>query len=159
MKNVRDSFYFVLTNLSSCSSTKKVTTVSLYHLKSESQLVKNLSDTFLRHKTYFVFHFSSSKYCIDLVQKRDYEHFLATLLLPKEIRSAAIALRAFNVEVASIRDSVTEQVNNIENIFLCIIKIPFDFWIQDNWENPKYGARYSYFPPFSYQYFLSQSTL
>ena len=68
------------------------------------------------HKILF-FNFSSSKYCIDLVQKRDYEHFLATLLLPKEIRSAAIALRAFNVEVASIRDSVTEQVNNFENFF------------------------------------------
>ena len=56
---------------------------------------------------------SSSTYCVDLIQKRDYEHFLATLLLPKEIRPAAIALRAFNVEVASVRDSVTDQVEDI----------------------------------------------
>jgi phytoene/squalene synthetase len=35
---------------------------------------------------------------------------LATLLLPKEIRPAALAIRAFNVELASVRDSVTDQV-------------------------------------------------
>lgn len=52
----------------------------------------------------------NSQYCLDLVQKRDYEHFLATLLLPREIRSAAFALRAFNVEIASIRNLVTDQV-------------------------------------------------
>ena len=63
---------------------------------------------------YYVHNFnSSSTYCVDLIQKRDYEHFLATLLLPKEIRPAAIALRAFNVEVASVRDSVTDQVEDI----------------------------------------------
>jgi len=48
---------------------------------------------------------------LDLVKKRDYEHFLATLLLPKEVRRAAVALRAFNVEIASVRDSVTDQVS------------------------------------------------
>ncbi len=58
--------------------------------------------------TFFVY--SSSSYCLDLVRKRDHEHFLATLLLPKEIRPAALAIRAFNVELASVRDSVTDQV-------------------------------------------------
>jgi phytoene/squalene synthetase len=58
----------------------------------------------------FIFVYSSSSYCLDLVRKRDHEHFLATLLLPKEIRPAALAIRAFNVELASVRDSVTDQV-------------------------------------------------
>jgi len=47
-------------------------------------------------------------YCRDLVRKRDYEHYLTTLLLPESIRSLAMVLRAFNVEVASVRDSVSD---------------------------------------------------
>ncbi|SPP88742.1 NADH dehydrogenase (ubiquinone) complex I, assembly factor 6 homolog [Drosophila guanche] len=41
-----------------------------------------------------------SKYCMGLVEKYDYENYLSTLLLPRELRRAAFALRAFNVEVS-----------------------------------------------------------
>ncbi|XP_076666551.1 NADH dehydrogenase (ubiquinone) complex I, assembly factor 6 homolog sicily [Andrena cerasifolii] len=50
-----------------------------------------------------------AEYCLDLVRKHDYENFLCTLLLPRETRTAAFAIRAFNVEVAQIQDQVHEQ--------------------------------------------------
>lgn len=61
-------------------------------------------------------------------RKYDYENFLCTLLLSPEIRAAAFAIRAFNVEVAQIKDQVrdykigemrlkfwTDALNNIYN--------------------------------------------
>ncbi|KAH8361219.1 hypothetical protein KR200_003798 [Drosophila serrata] len=41
-----------------------------------------------------------TKHCMGLVEKYDYENYLSTLLLPRELRRAAFALRAFNVEVS-----------------------------------------------------------
>ncbi|XP_016985321.1 NADH dehydrogenase (ubiquinone) complex I, assembly factor 6 homolog [Drosophila rhopaloa] len=41
-----------------------------------------------------------AKHCMSLVEKYDYENYLCTLLLPRELRRAAFALRAFNVEVS-----------------------------------------------------------
>ncbi|KAH8316872.1 hypothetical protein KR067_007206 [Drosophila pandora] len=41
-----------------------------------------------------------AKHCMNLVQKYDYENYLSTLLLPRELRRAAFALRAFNVEIS-----------------------------------------------------------
>lgn len=38
----------------------------------------------------------------------DYENFLCTLLLPKAARSAAFAVRAFNIEVARVADQTSE---------------------------------------------------
>ncbi|XP_053414907.1 NADH dehydrogenase (ubiquinone) complex I, assembly factor 6 isoform X2 [Nycticebus coucang] len=48
-------------------------------------------------------------YCLELLRKRDYEGYLCSLLLPAESRSSAFALRAFNVELAQIKDSVSEK--------------------------------------------------
>ncbi|XP_035749748.1 NADH dehydrogenase (ubiquinone) complex I, assembly factor 6 isoform X4 [Egretta garzetta] len=42
-------------------------------------------------------------------EKRDYEGFLCSLLLPAESRTSAFALRAFNVELAQIKDSITQK--------------------------------------------------
>lgn len=39
-------------------------------------------------------------------RKHDYENFLCTLLLPHGTRTAAFAIRAFNVEVAQVEDQV-----------------------------------------------------
>ncbi|XP_008566615.1 PREDICTED: NADH dehydrogenase (ubiquinone) complex I, assembly factor 6, partial [Galeopterus variegatus] len=41
--------------------------------------------------------------------KRDYEGYLCSLLLPAESRNSAFALRAFNVELAQVKDSVSEK--------------------------------------------------
>jgi len=42
--------------------------------------------------------------CVELVQTRDYEGYLCGLLLPKSAREHYFALRAFNIEIASIKD-------------------------------------------------------
>ncbi|XP_051576429.1 NADH dehydrogenase (ubiquinone) complex I, assembly factor 6-like isoform X2 [Myxocyprinus asiaticus] len=51
----------------------------------------------------------NEKYCIDIVRKRDYEGFVCSLLLPDASRRSALALRAFNVELAQIKDSVSQK--------------------------------------------------
>ncbi|XP_044933887.1 NADH dehydrogenase (ubiquinone) complex I, assembly factor 6 isoform X2 [Mustela putorius furo] len=51
----------------------------------------------------------SDRYCMELLRKRDYEGYLCSLLLPAESRSSAFALRAFNVELAQVKDSVSEK--------------------------------------------------
>ncbi|XP_029447597.1 NADH dehydrogenase (ubiquinone) complex I, assembly factor 6 isoform X1 [Rhinatrema bivittatum] len=48
-------------------------------------------------------------YCLHLVRTRDHEGFLSSLLLPAESRSAALALRAFNVELAQVKDLVSQK--------------------------------------------------
>ncbi|XP_033914931.2 NADH dehydrogenase (ubiquinone) complex I, assembly factor 6 isoform X1 [Acipenser ruthenus] len=52
---------------------------------------------------------NNETYCIDLVRTRDYEGFLCSLLLPAEARGSSFALRAFNVELAQIKDSVSQK--------------------------------------------------
>ncbi|XP_036930241.1 NADH dehydrogenase (ubiquinone) complex I, assembly factor 6 isoform X1 [Acanthopagrus latus] len=51
----------------------------------------------------------NEKYCLDLVRSRDYDGFLSSLLLPKEARRSSLALRAFNVELAQVKDSVSQK--------------------------------------------------
>ncbi|XP_032714558.1 NADH dehydrogenase (ubiquinone) complex I, assembly factor 6 isoform X2 [Lontra canadensis] len=51
----------------------------------------------------------SDRYCMELLRKRDYEGYLCSLLLPAQSRSSAFALRAFNVELAQVKDSVSEK--------------------------------------------------
>lgn len=51
----------------------------------------------------------TDSYCMELLRKRDYEGYLCSLLLPAESRSSAFALRAFNVELAQVKDSVSEK--------------------------------------------------
>jgi NADH dehydrogenase [ubiquinone] 1 alpha subcomplex assembly factor 6 len=43
-------------------------------------------------------------YCVELVQRRDREAYYCGLLMPARYRDAYFALRAFNVEIASIKD-------------------------------------------------------
>uniref|UniRef100_A0A3Q2PKA4 NADH:ubiquinone oxidoreductase complex assembly factor 6 n=1 Tax=Fundulus heteroclitus TaxID=8078 RepID=A0A3Q2PKA4_FUNHE len=40
---------------------------------------------------------------------KDYEGFLSCLLLPEEARRSSLALRAFNVELAQVKDSVSQK--------------------------------------------------
>ncbi|XP_073924967.1 NADH dehydrogenase (ubiquinone) complex I, assembly factor 6 isoform X2 [Castor canadensis] len=55
----------------------------------------------------------SEHYCLELLRKRDYENYLCSLLLPAESRSSAFALRAFNVELAQVKDSVSEKTTGL----------------------------------------------
>lgn len=51
----------------------------------------------------------SERFCLDLVRSRDYDGFLSSLLLPEEARRSSLALRAFNVELAQVKDSVSQK--------------------------------------------------
>ncbi|KAM4601494.1 NADH dehydrogenase (ubiquinone) complex I, assembly factor 6 [Polymixia lowei] len=51
----------------------------------------------------------NEKYCMDLVRSRDYDGFVSSLLLPEEARRSSLALRAFNVELAQVKDSVSQK--------------------------------------------------
>ena len=52
---------------------------------------------------------STFDYCMNIVQKRAHEQYLATLLLPPNIKACGIILRAFNVEISSIRDQISAK--------------------------------------------------
>nr|XP_037856198.1 NADH dehydrogenase (ubiquinone) complex I, assembly factor 6 isoform X6 [Chlorocebus sabaeus] len=52
----------------------------------------------------------------DEERKRDYEGYLCSLLLPAESRSSVFALRAFNVELAQVKDSVSEKTIGLMRI-------------------------------------------
>lgn len=45
-------------------------------------------------------------YCMELVQESDYDSYLCGLLYPKEARRSFFAIRAFNCEIARIKDQV-----------------------------------------------------
>ncbi|KAM9805218.1 NADH dehydrogenase (ubiquinone) complex I, assembly factor 6 isoform X2 [Syngnathus typhle] len=51
----------------------------------------------------------NEKFCLELVRSRDYEGFVCSLLLPEAARRSALALRAFNVELAQVKDSVSQK--------------------------------------------------
>ncbi|CAL8247560.1 unnamed protein product [Lota lota] len=51
----------------------------------------------------------NEEYCIDLVRKRDYDGFVCSLLFPEVSRRSSLALRAFNVELAQVKDSVSQK--------------------------------------------------
>jgi len=52
----------------------------------------------------------AGNYCIEYVKKHDYENFVATLLLPRHYLTHAIALRAFNVELAQVGSQTSEPL-------------------------------------------------
>ena len=53
---------------------------------------------------------SASQFCMDLVKEHDYDNYLCGLLLPKSSRQAYFAIRAFNCEIARIKDTVKGNV-------------------------------------------------
>ncbi|XP_011554645.3 NADH dehydrogenase (ubiquinone) complex I, assembly factor 6 [Plutella xylostella] len=51
---------------------------------------------------------NSLDYCSNIVRQYDYENFLSTLLLTKAVRSPALVVRAFNVEIARVQDTTSD---------------------------------------------------
>lgn len=61
-------------------------------------------------------------------RKNDYENFVCSLLLPVHLATAGIVLRAFNVEIATVQDHVSETIvgemrfqfwdNTVDNVFI-----------------------------------------
>ena len=53
---------------------------------------------------------------MEMVKKFDYENYLGLLLLPGEARRAVTAVRAYNVELAQIRDTVSDKTIGLMRI-------------------------------------------
>ncbi|XP_042219033.1 NADH dehydrogenase (ubiquinone) complex I, assembly factor 6-like isoform X6 [Homarus americanus] len=53
---------------------------------------------------------TTTHYCLDIVKQNDYENFLSVLLLPQNARATAVAIRAFNVELAQVSDMTSETL-------------------------------------------------
>jgi len=52
---------------------------------------------------------SSRQYCVNLLQKHDYPSYLQIPFLPASARDTHLAIRALNIELALIPDTVTNQ--------------------------------------------------
>ncbi|OZJ03951.1 hypothetical protein BZG36_02942 [Bifiguratus adelaidae] len=50
------------------------------------------------------------KYCSDLVRKQDYDNYLCIPFYPSSVRNAQYAIRALNIELAGIRESVSNTI-------------------------------------------------
>jgi NADH dehydrogenase [ubiquinone] 1 alpha subcomplex assembly factor 6 len=53
---------------------------------------------------------ASEQYCLDEVRRHDHDRYLTALFLPANRRSAALALYAFNLEIARTREIVSEPL-------------------------------------------------
>ena len=82
------------------------------------------------------------RYCVELVQNRDRESYLCGLLMPYEARKSYFAIRAWNVELASIKDGSTRKKSGGEgdtggsNVAL---QVRFQWWwdaLNQIYENP-----------------------
>ena len=49
----------------------------------------------------------NSDYCFKKLRQYDFENFLCTLLLPERARRGAIAIRAFNIEIAQVLKAIS----------------------------------------------------
>ena len=50
------------------------------------------------------------KYCVDLVRTHDFDNYLAGLLFPVKYRTAFYALRAFNIEIALLKEQAMGNI-------------------------------------------------
>ncbi|GAB1598319.1 NADH dehydrogenase (ubiquinone) complex I, assembly factor 6-like [Argonauta hians] len=73
--------------------------------------------------------------CMNLVKKSDFENYLCTLLYPQTMRNSAFGLRAFNTEIAQIKDVTSDPI---------IGEIRLKYW-QDV-VNEIYEGKLPYFP-------------
>ncbi|CAG8813427.1 2365_t:CDS:2, partial [Gigaspora rosea] len=58
------------------------------------------------------------KYCSELVRKHDPENYLVSMFYPKHLQKVYYAIRAFNLELVMVRDSVSSpQIGKIRMQF------------------------------------------
>jgi NADH dehydrogenase [ubiquinone] 1 alpha subcomplex assembly factor 6 len=86
----------------SCKSLNYFSTTTAYHA-----LSSNIYD--------------SNKYCVELVKRWDYDNYLVGLLFPQKFRDSFFAVRAFNVEIALLKDQLSRNSFHVG-------KIRFQFW-------------------------------
>ena len=61
------------------------------------------------------------EYCVNLVKQHDLEHYLAGLFLPLKYRVPFFAIRAFNAEIAIIRQQIPRNTRHAG-------RIRFQYW-------------------------------
>lgn len=54
----------------------------------------------------------SNDYCMNLVKTWDYENYMCGLLVPNKQRQAYFAVRAFNIEIAMIKDQIPRNTHH-----------------------------------------------
>ena len=108
------------------------------------------------------------KYCVELVQNRDRESYLCGLLMPYDARKSYFAIRAWNVELASIKDGSTQKKSRGStdgdgpNVAL---QVRFQWWwdalnqIYDNPQEEQNDIDESDYAPFSVASTLAASYL
>ncbi len=52
----------------------------------------------------------AARHCAEQVRRYDHDRYLCTLFAPADARAAILALYAFNVEIAKVRESISEPV-------------------------------------------------
>ena len=62
----------------------------------------------------------SVEFCMSLLKQHDFDHYLAGLLVPSDLRELYFSVRAFNVEIALIKDQA--RGNSMAG------KIRFQWW-------------------------------
>ena len=80
------------------------------------------------------------KYCVDLVQNRDRESYLCGLLMPADARKSYFAIRAWNVELASIKETSTQKNNSSGEGPNVALQVRFQWWwdaLNQIYENPE----------------------
>lgn len=84
--------------------------------------MNNLKRLIIRSKPRKPTSLNSLNECINLIKKRDYENYLCTLLMnDNELKRFAIALRAFNAEIANIKESTKTKD---------VAQFRFQYWMQ-----------------------------
>jgi len=68
------------------------------------------------------------RYCVDLVQNRDRESYLCGLLMPSDARKAFFAIRAWNVELASIKDGSGPKKSGEEDGPNVALRVRIQWW-------------------------------
>ncbi|GAB6030433.1 NADH dehydrogenase (ubiquinone) complex I, assembly factor 6 [Chamberlinius hualienensis] len=72
-----------------------------------TRIINKLYITCLKQSSTYTIENNPHSYCVNLVRKYDHENYLSILLLPKSLRRAAFAIRAFNIEISQIKDMVS----------------------------------------------------
>ena len=90
---------------SSARCAQSSTAANFHHLPTSASAIRYRYNSNDAHSYSAEKRKADHKHCVELVQNRDMEGYLCGLLMPSSSREAYFALRAFNVEIASIKDA------------------------------------------------------
>ena len=108
-----------------------------------NKIIANKKNFYATNPTKPKDNFSDFKYCIDSVKTNDFDSYLASVLTPKKITRAAFAVRAFHIELFSIKKYQKES-------HIATMKLQFWFdQLNKIFEGVKSGENIKMFEPVS----------